>query len=214
LCRASRSPESSEEPLGGTASDDDDSDSGSEPWYDDVVHGAEDVGKSIVHGGAESVAAMREAADKSLELASEARQRLEMAAQFAGRGLEDAGNWAWAYRGTLASLAALAGCLIPAVDAGCAAYLAAAYVFRADQRIQDYGFSRSLEANEADLLMTGAFAIPMAGGVSAGLEEGAAGGGLKALVNTVALIPDAVQIIGGFLPGHDSVFFNGNTLGP
>jgi len=201
-------------PSGGTASDDDDSGSGSEPWYDDVVHGAEDVGKAIVHGGAESVAAMREAADKSLELASEARQRLEMAAQFAGRGLEDAGKWVWAYRGTIVSLVALGVCLSPASLVACGVMLGLAYVARADQRIQDYGFSRSLQANEADLLMTAAFALPMAGAVSTGLVEGAAGSGLETLVSVASAVPDAVQIIGGFLPGHDPVFFNGNTLGP
>jgi hypothetical protein len=30
----------------------------------------------------------------------------------------------------------------------------------------------------------------------------------------MALIPDGVQFIFGFTPGHDPVFFNGNTLGP
>jgi len=73
-CSSSRSAASS------SASDDDDSDSGSEPWYDDVLHGAEDVGKAIVHGDVESAELLREAAEKSLELAAEHRQALEMAA--------------------------------------------------------------------------------------------------------------------------------------
>jgi RHS repeat-associated protein len=65
-------------PAGGTASSD--SGGSSEPWYDRLVHGAEDVGRSIVHGGEESAAALRAAAEKALQAAWRHRQDLEMAA--------------------------------------------------------------------------------------------------------------------------------------
>ena len=75
-----------------------------------------------------------------------------------------------------------------------------------------YGFSRSLRANEADALVTTWFAIPMAG---ATIEAGAAlAASSRLILNFVATIPDEVQFVGGFLPGHDPVFFNGNTLSP
>jgi hypothetical protein len=34
----------------------------------------------------------------------------------------------------------------------------------------------------------------------------------KLILNGVATIPDVLQFVGGFLPGHDQVFFNGGTL--
>ena len=180
------------------------------------MHGAEDVGKAIVHGGAESAAALRAAAARSLVAQWQQEQKLLGAAQAVGRALEDAGKWAVAYRGTLAALLAIAGCLAPGFDVFCGAYLAGAYVVRAQQRIASYGFRRSLDANAADAVMTGAFAVPMAGAFAEGLTQGgrAVGAGLKLLVNGVATVPDVVQFVGGFLPGHDPVFFNGNTLGP
>jgi hypothetical protein len=34
------------------------------------------------------------------------------------------------------------------------------------------------------------------------------------IFKALATLPDAVQLVAGFLPRHDPVFFNGNTLGP
>ena len=64
-------------PAGGTAST---SSSGSGGVWGWLTHTAGDVGHAIVHGGAESAAALRAAAEKSLQAAWQHRQELEMAA--------------------------------------------------------------------------------------------------------------------------------------
>jgi hypothetical protein len=78
------------------------------------------------------------------------------------------------------------------------------------QRVQTYGFKRSLDANIADGVMTTFFMIPMAGAVATGGE--ALTGASGAILKGVSTIPDWVSFIGGFLPGHDPVFFNGSTF--
>jgi RHS repeat-associated protein len=124
------------------------------------------------------------------------------------RGLQVAYHWTMAYRGTLATVLAIAGCLIPGVDAGCAGYLMAALAIREQQRVAEYGFRRSLTANAADLITSVAFGLPM------GAFTGVEGETAPLVAKLAALVPDATQFVGGFIPGHDPVFFNGNTLGP
>lgn len=46
------------------------------------------------------------------------------------------------------------------------------------------------------------------------LTYSAVGEAVPLVAKLAALVPDAAQFIFGFLPGHDPVFFNGNTLGP
>jgi hypothetical protein len=58
--------------------------------------------------------------------------------------------------------------------------------------------------------MTVGFAVPMAGALGAG-EEGFSDGAKLAL-NGVGSIPDAIIYVGGLVPGHDRVFFNGGTF--
>jgi RHS repeat-associated protein len=130
---------------------------------------------------------------------------------WAWHGLVRVGKWAWNNRGTLASIGANVLCLIPATAGGCIAYQAIAYGVRAEQRIQTYGFRKSLDANIADGVMTVGFAIPMAGALGTATEEGFSKGAQMAL-NAVGSIPDVVNYVGGTLPGHDPVFFNGATF--
>ncbi len=66
-----------------------------------------------------------------------------------------AGSWAWQNRGTIATVVATAGCLVPAVGlAACGLMQAAAFGFRASQRIEKDGFRKSLRANVADAVFT------------------------------------------------------------
>lgn len=127
-------------------------------------------------------------------------------------GLGCVAHWVKENRGTIASVFAIGVCLSGLGTAFCGAALAGAYVVRAQQRIATYGFSRSLDANAADALMTVAFAIPMAGAAITGAESAglSSSGGL--ILNGVSTIPDAVQFAGGFAPDRDQVFFNGGTL--
>ncbi len=122
------------------------------------------------------------------------------------------GHFVWKNRGTIATVIAVGVCLSGFGAFACGGALAGAYAVRAEQRIATYGFSRSLRANAADAVMTTWFAIPMAGaiitfGASLPLRY-------MIIVNGVSTIPDDVQLVGGFLPGHDPVFLNGNTLSP
>jgi hypothetical protein len=129
---------------------------------------------------------------------------------WAWHGIVRGAKWVYNNRGTIASVVAAGVCLSGVGTAACGAALALAYVVRAQQRIQTYGFKRSLDANVADGVMTTFFMIPMAGATITGGE--ALTGASSVILNTVATIPDAVQFVGGFLPGHDPVFFNGSTL--
>lgn len=142
----------------------------------------------------------------------------EDAGRAVGNGLATAGRFVSNNRGTFATLLAIGTCVAGFVVA-CGIALAGAYIVRAEQRIQTYGFERSLDANLADLVVTVAFALPGAGAAITGLKladtavAGLQGTETSALiVNATATIPDQVQLVGGFLPGHDRVFFNGNTL--
>jgi RHS repeat-associated protein len=78
-------------PSGGTASTDSDSGSSGGSWWDRAVH---DVGHDIVHGGAESLADLRAAAEATLQAAWRHRQQVEMAALVAGGALLTAANFA------------------------------------------------------------------------------------------------------------------------
>ena len=138
-------------------------------------------------------------------------------------GFSDAYHFAVNNRGTLLTLGAIFVCASGVGTAFCGGALAAAYIVRAQQRVEDYGFKRSLDANIADGVMTVGFALPMAGATITGvdaLEENAAEDESLAqsaqlstrIVTGVAAIPDAVQFVGGFLPGHVHIFFNGATL--
>jgi RHS repeat-associated protein len=138
-----------------------------------------------------------------------------------GRALQVAYHWTIAYRGTLATLGAILGCILATVGV-CAVGIGVALGFRVDQRIQAFGFRASLRANVTDVIATGFFAIPAAGATGIATEGVAADGvsssaslGLAAtnIVKGVAIIPDIAQFVGGFLPGHDQTFFIGNTLG-
>jgi RHS repeat-associated protein len=122
-------------------------------------------------------------------------------------------RWTVNNRGTLASVGASLGCVIPAVDAGCGFYLAGAYAVRAQQRISTYGFKQSLNANIADGVMTAAFMIPITAGAAAtALKNVSLTRSTQVIFNVAGLIPDAVQIAGGFTSDRDQVFFNGGTL--
>jgi hypothetical protein len=91
----------------------------------------------------------------------------------------------------------------------CGGLLAGAFVARAQQRIQTYGFSRSLKANAADAIATTFMAIPIAGVT---IEFGASlPRSYRLIVNGAATIPDVAGFVGGFRPVHDRVFFNGYT---
>ncbi|WP_327674809.1 ricin-type beta-trefoil lectin domain protein [Kitasatospora sp. NBC_00458] len=66
-------------------------------------------------------------------------------------------NWAWKNRGTIATVAATTGCLIPAVGwASCAVATGVALGVRVTQRVQNQGFRSSLKQNAMDTLFTGA----------------------------------------------------------
>ena len=123
------------------------------------------------------------------------------------------GGWAWNNRGTIASVLATGLCLVPAVGiAACAGLQVLAYSVRASQRIQTYGFSQSLDANLADGVMTAAFVLPALGATATGLRLAGLTAGGRMILKSVSTIPDFTQFIGGLAPGHDRVFFNGNTL--
>jgi len=125
-------------------------------------------------------------------------------------GVVRVGKWAWNNRGTLASIGANILCLIPATAGGCVAWQAIAYGVRVEQRIQTYGFKKSLDANLADTVMTVGFTAPMAGAMMTGTA--AMSRTAQVVLGSVASIPDYVNFIGGEVPGHDPVFFNGGTF--
>jgi hypothetical protein len=124
---------------------------------------------------------------------------------------------------TIINYTALAICLTPGLDvAACAISQAVAYGFRAQARIQRYGFSRSLEANAADGLFTW-MAIGTAGALAEGEQEGSTVGSSSTYVsspgesfpiggrfglNVIGSQADLVQVAGNYLPGHDNIFFN------
>ncbi|MEV6976777.1 ricin-type beta-trefoil lectin domain protein [Kitasatospora sp. NPDC093806] len=65
------------------------------------------------------------------------------------------GNFVVRNRGTLATVGATVGCLVPGVGWGaCAALEAGAYAVRAQQRIQDQGFRNSWKQNTADAIFS------------------------------------------------------------
>jgi hypothetical protein len=137
--------------------------------------------------------------------------------------LTRASHWVWQHRVTIINYTALAICLTPGLDvAACAISQAVAYGFRAQARIQRYGFSRSLEANAADGLFTW-MAIGTAGALAEGEQEGSTVGSSSTYVsspgesfpiggrfglNVIGSQADLVQVAGNYLPGHDNIFFN------
>jgi hypothetical protein len=69
--------------------------------------------------------------------------------------VDDTADFAWRNRGTIATIGAAGTCLIPAVGlAGCGYAAAAAFGVRAEQRIDEHGFSNSLGANLTDGALT------------------------------------------------------------
>lgn len=83
--------------------------------------------------------------------ASSATGAVGDAASWVGDKAAAAGSWAWQHRDTIATIAAIGTCLIPAVGlVGCAVAGALAFGVRAECRVEREGFSKSLTANLAD----------------------------------------------------------------
>lgn len=70
-------------------------------------------------------------------------------------GLKAAGSWAWRHRGAIATGAATAGCLVPAVGwAACGAMQAAAFGIRSQQTVSRVGWRRGWRSVVTDGAMT------------------------------------------------------------
>ncbi len=123
-------------------------------------------------------------------------------------------HWMVANRGTLTTFGSLVVCLSGVGTLACGLALGGAYAMRASQRIQSYGFQRSLDANIADGVMTVAGDLPAAGAGALGTEDAAVilGRYGPGIVKAASLIPPIINVLGGFLPGHDRVFSNGSTF--
>ena len=99
----------------------------------------------------------------------------------------------------------------------CGGALAGACIVREDQRIQSYGFARSLTANGVDLLLTVGSGLTLTGsfgGAGASLTQGLGPVSSFAVTRGIPVIWDLVQLGVGEAPGHDPVFFNGSTINP
>jgi RHS repeat-associated protein len=76
-------------------------------------------------------------------------------AEIVGEAAQDTGEWAWRNRGTIATIGALGSCLLPGVGlVGCGYAAVTAFGVRAEQRIEEQGFSNSLGANVTDAGLT------------------------------------------------------------
>ena len=131
-----------------------------------------------------------------------------------GRGLQVAyhsGEWLTAVRSLQSSLSAGAyleeRCCVGAMEPP----LPSSY--RCHERTRAYGFSRSLTGNAADIASSLLMGLPMAGAAATATEGMAADGFDICLLKLpaastniftgLAILPDAVQSVAGFLPGHD-----------